>query len=101
MNVFANGDRLDNALLKCVYPSFCTFIDCPTGFVYPCDCSIHRDRKIYKLGDLTKEDFIDIWNGVKRRNLKQKLCNSELNCKTKCDEANCQFNKKYFEIKGE
>ena len=29
----------------------------------------------------------------KRKNLRKKLINSELDCKTKCDEANCQFNR--------
>lgn len=95
-NVFSDGDRLDNIDLKCIYPSFCAFIDCPTGFVYPCDCSIHRDRKIYKIGDLSLNSFYEIWNGEKRKNLRKSLLNSELNCKTKCDEANCQFNKCYF-----
>lgn len=43
------GDRYNNIDLKCLYPSFCSFVDAPTGFVYPCDCSIHRDRKYIKL----------------------------------------------------
>jgi len=100
-NVESKGDRLNNLDLKCVYPSYCSFIDCPTGFVYPCDCSIHRDRKIYKIGDLTTQMFTDIWNGSMRADLKKKLLNSELSCKTKCDEANCQFNKCFFRVKGE
>ena len=87
------GDRYNNIDLKCLYPSFCSFVDAPTGFVYPCDCSIHRDRKIYKIGDLKVQTFKEIWNGEKRKNLRKKLINSELDCKTKCDEANCQFNR--------
>ncbi len=98
-DVSSNGDRFNNDDLKCVYPSFCAFIDAPTGFVYPCDCSIHRDRKIYKIGELKVQTMKEIWNGEKREELKQKLLNSELNCKTKCDEANCQFNYCYFKQK--
>lgn len=95
------GDRESNHDLRCVYPSFCLFVDAPTGFVYPCDCSIHRDRKIYKIGELKKQSIKEIWNGNKRKNLKEKLLNSELNCKTKCDEANCQFNYCLLKQRGE
>lgn len=98
--VSLKGDRYQNDDLKCIYPSFCSFIDAPTGFVYPCDCSIHRDRKIYKIGDLKLQSFEEIWNGQERKILRQKLINSELNCKTKCDEANCQFNKCLLRKKG-
>lgn len=99
-NVSCNGDRMINLDLKCIYPSYCVFVDAPSGFVYPCDCSIHRDRKLYKIGDLHKESFKEIWNGEKRKLLQEKLLNSELDCKTKCDEANCQFNKKYFKMRN-
>lgn len=98
--VSLKGDRYQNDDLKCIYPSFCSFIDAPTGFVYPCDCSIHRDRNIYKIGDLKLQSFEEIWNGQERKILRQKLINSELNCKTKCDEANCQFNKCLLRKKG-
>ena len=91
-----SGDRNTNIDLKCVYPSFCAFVDAPSGFVYPCDCSIHRDRKIYKIGDLHKNSFKEIWNGEKKKELKEKLLNSELGCKMKCDEANCMFNRYYL-----
>ncbi len=90
------GDRSSNNDLRCVYPSFCLFIDAPTGYVYPCDCSIHRDKKVYKIGELKEQSMEEIWNGEPRRVLKRKLLNSELGCKTKCDEANCQFNYSYF-----
>ena len=100
-NISIFGDRSNNNDLRCVYPSFCSFIDAPTGFVYPCDCSIHRDRTIYKIGELKEHSMNEIWNGEKRKVLKKKLLNSELNCKTKCDEANCQFNYCYFKQRGE
>ncbi|MBQ3020711.1 MAG: radical SAM protein [Bacilli bacterium] len=98
-NVNCFGDRKSNKDLRCVYPSFCAFVDSPTGYVYPCDCSIHRDRKIYKIGELKNESFEEIWYGDKRKELKKKLLNSELTCKLKCDEANCQFNKCYLKVK--
>ena len=100
-NISTYGDREFNNDLRCVYPSFCSFVDAPTGFVYPCDCSIHRDRTIYKIGELKEDSMTEIWNGEKRKVLKKKLLNSELNCKTKCDEANCQFNYCYFKQRGE
>ena len=98
-NISSEGDRSTNLDLKCIYPSYCAFIDAPSGFVYPCDCSIHRDRTLYKIGDLHNETFKEIWYGEKKNNLQKMLLNSELNCKTKCDEANCQFNKCYFKMK--
>lgn len=94
------GDRFTNIDLKCIYPSYCAFIDAPTGYVYPCDCSIHRDRKIYKIGDLKVNSFEEIWNSQNRIQLARKLLNSELNCKTKCDQANCEFNQCYFKVRG-
>lgn len=87
-----NGDRDVNTTMRCIYPTLCAFVDAPSGGVYPCDCSIHRDKEIFKIGNLKEEKFIDIWNGYKRLSLKEKLLNSELNCKLKCDEANCKFN---------
>lgn len=93
------GDRSYNSDLKCVYPSFCAFVDCPSGLVYPCDCSIHRDRNIYNIGNLNNQTFYEIWDSNKRESLKNMLLNSELNCKTKCDESNCQFNYNYFSKK--
>ena len=91
-----NGDREYNTLARCVYPSFCSFIDCPTGLVYPCDCSIHRDRELYCIGSLHDNTFKEIWNGEKRKNLKKLLYRGMLDCPLKCDEANCLFNKNYF-----
>ena len=95
--VFANGDSSSKDNLKCIYPHFCAFIDCPTGDVFPCDCSIHRDRKIYNIGNLRIESFEEIWNGNKKKVLSKKLLRGKLNCKLKCDDANCLFNNKYFE----
>lgn len=96
-----NGDRTENENLKCVYPSFCAFIDCPTGDVYPCDCSIHRDRELYRIGNLKEQTFTEIWNAPKRTILKEKLLNGELDCKKKCDEANCFFSDCYFKFRNE
>ncbi len=76
-NISTFGDRDKNNDLRCVYPSFCSFIDAPTGFVYPCDCSIHRDRTIYKIGELKENSMGEIWNGEKRKVLK-KGCMKEL-----------------------
>ena len=91
-----DGDRSENEDNKCVYPSFCAFIDCPTGNVYPCDCSIHVDKEQYKIGNLIDSTFTEVWNGSKRHSLKEQLLEGKLNCKRRCDEANCFFNDCYF-----
>ena len=98
-NVFDSGDRENNLDLRCVYPSYCAFIDGPSKKVYPCDCSIHRDRTLYCIGDLGEASFKEIWNGERRIKIKELLINSKLDCKKKCDECNCNFNKFYFHLK--
>ena len=98
-NVSDNGDRANNLDLRCVYPSYCAFIDAPSKKVYPCDCSIHRDRNLYCLGDLEVQTFKEIWDGKRRKELKELLLNSKLDCKKKCDECNCMFNNFYFKKK--
>lgn len=92
-----NGDRKEKINLKCVVPNYCAFIDCPTGNVYPCDCSIHRDRELYNIGNLANQTFKEIWNGEKKKKLSKLLLEGKLNCKLKCDECNCLFSEKYFE----
>lgn len=95
-DVSKDGNRTENEDLKCVYPSFCAFIDAPSGNVYPCDCSIHRDRNLYKIGNLLDNSFSEIWNGLKRVYLRDELLKGKLDCRKKCDESNCLFNEKYF-----
>ena len=99
-NVEDNGNRLNNDDMRCIYPSYCAFIDAPSTKVYPCDCSIHRDRNLYCIGDLRSNSFTEIWNGQKRKELQNLLLESKLDCKKKCDEFNCKFNKNYFKLKG-
>ena len=96
-NIDERGNRSQNDDMRCSFANFCAFVDAPSGKVYPCDCSIHRDRKLYCLGDLHNDNFKDIWNGEKRKNLINQLNRGELSCKTMCDEANCLFNKKFYE----
>lgn len=88
-----NGARTQNQDMRCLFANFTAFIDCPTGKVYPCDCSIHCDRNLYCLGSLHEETFKNIWAGQKRADLLNMLNKGELNCKIKCDEANCIFNR--------
>ena len=82
--------------MRCFFANYSAFVDCPTGLVYPCDCSIHRDRLLYCLGDLHKNSFKDIWYSKKRNKLLLDLNNGKLNCKAKCDESNCIFNRLYL-----
>ncbi len=95
-NIDENGARLQNDDMRCFFANFAAFIDGPTGLVYPCDCSIHRDRILYCLGDLHKASFKEIWNDKKRKQLLVELNNGKLNCKAKCDESNCIFNRCYL-----
>lgn len=90
------GNREQNEDMRCVFANYCAFIDCPTGLVYPCDCSIHRDRVVYCIGDLHINSFTEIWNGDRRLQLINKLNCGSLSCKKMCDEANCLFNRNYF-----
>ena len=92
-----NGNRKEKNNLKCIFPNYCAFIDCPTGNVYPCDCSIHRDKNIYNIGNLKNQTFKEIWYGEKKRKLSTLLLAGKLDCKLKCDECNCLFIEKYFE----
>ena len=92
VNKYGSRKELDD--LKCVCPSYIAFVDAPSGLVYPCDCSLHRDRNIYKIGDLHKKNFEEIWEDEQRKKLCSMLLNSELECRKKCDQANCLFNKK-------
>lgn len=91
-----NGERKQNENLRCFFANFSAFIDCPTGKVYPCDCSIHCDRNLYCLGSLHNLSFKDIWEGKIRLNLIEKLNHGDMSCKTKCDEANCIFNRTFL-----
>lgn len=95
-NIDENGARSQNEDMRCFFANYSAFVDCPTGLVYPCDCSIHRDRLLYCLGDLHKNSFKDIWYSKKRNKLLLDLNNGKLNCKAKCDESNCIFNRLYL-----
>ena len=87
------GSRDELIDLRCLCPSYTAFVDAPSGGVYPCDCSLHRDRLIYQIGDLKNESFSQIWQSEKKFKLKALLLTSELDCKNKCDQTNCLFNK--------
>lgn len=95
-NIDKRGNRIQNEDMRCAFANFCAFVDCPTGLVYPCDCSIHRDRKIYCIGDLHNNSFKEIWQSDNRNELIKKLNLGALSCKSMCDEANCLFNRNYY-----
>jgi radical SAM protein with 4Fe4S-binding SPASM domain len=100
LNIFNdNGDRNANDDIKCVYPSFCAFIDCPTGNVYPCDCSMWRDPELYKIGNLLNNRFADVWQSDKKHLIQGMLSANKLECVKKCDESNCLFNRRYKKFK--
>ena len=94
------GDRNANDDIKCVYPSFCAFVDCPTGNVYPCDCSMWRDPELYKIGNLLDNSFESVWKSDKKNMIQEMLSANKLECVRKCDESNCLFNRKYQKFIG-
>lgn len=96
LELFNNDyNRNTNDDIKCVYPSFCAFVDCPTGNVYPCDCSMWRDPKLYKIGNLIESNFTEVWNSGKKKQIQEMLKQQKMSCVQKCDESNCLFNRRY------
>ncbi|WP_106767833.1 radical SAM protein [Paenibacillus faecalis] len=87
----------ENNNFKCYYPQFASHVDCPTASVYPCDCTIHRDPKFFKVGSLSEKSFKEIWNDSPMANLRKSLENKYVFCKKNCDRANVLFNN---EIEG-
>ncbi len=94
-NEFLNdGSDLSKNEVKCFFPSYCSFVDCVTGNVYPCDCSVHRDENFYSLGNLKKHPFKEIWCSSRACQLREMVKNYSCSCKVKCDCANVLFNKR-------
>lgn len=77
---------------SCSFPQYSAYIDCPTGGVYPCDCTIHRDPDFYCCGNLCSATFPDIWSGFKMEQIRDVLFHSCTECKFNCDYVNCYFN---------
>lgn len=79
---------------KCYFPMFSAYIDCTSGDVFPCDCTVHRERQKYLCGNLLENSFVDIWRGSKMEQIRQEQIHCPQMCKENCDFANMYFNKK-------
>lgn len=90
-----NGSDFRKNSIKCQCLNYISFVDCVSGQVYPCDCSIHRDKEFYSIGNLLKNSFCEIWNSKKAEELRKTLYLNCTSCKSKCDGANVMFNKYY------
>lgn len=88
---YSKGLYLSNDY-SCVFPYFSAYVDCTTGYLYPCDCTVHRDPKFYICGDLKKDKLSEIWTSHKMAELRHMLCNDPVMCKENCDYANRYFN---------
>lgn len=77
---------------KCFFPMHSAYIDCTSGDVFPCDCTVHRDRKKYLCGNLETLSFAQIWTGMKMEEIREEQINCSQICKENCDFANIYFN---------
>ena len=87
-----DGSDLRKNTKPCQILSYCCFIDCVSGNVYPCDCSVHRDYNYYCIGNIKQNSFKEIMNSEKTSKLRKELLKCS-KCKSKCDYANMYFNK--------
>ena len=92
-----DGSDLRKNDVPCKILELCTFIDCVSGNVYPCDCSVHRDSDYYAIGNVLEDSISNIFYSDKADVLRKKLIKCS-KCKSKCDYANVYLNK---EIKDE
>ncbi len=95
-NYLSDGTDLRKNSIPCNILNYCCFIDCVSGNVYPCDCSVHRDFDYYAIGNVLDSSLEDIFTSEKSIVLRKELrCFSK--CKGKCDYANVFLNKKINE----
>lgn len=97
INVFQS--RCVGQDISCYFPYYATYVDCPTGKVYPCDCTIHRSED-YCYGNLFENSFTELWNGEKLKDLRSKLINEKMLCKTFCDSVNISTNIEWAQNKS-
>lgn len=79
--------RCSGEAIPCYFPYCSTYVDCPSGDVYPCDCTIHRSQS-YCYGNLVESSFAELWNGDKLKELRRRLLQEKMSCKAFCDSAN-------------
>ena len=94
-----NGDDYRKEKIPCKILKYTLFIDCVSGNVYPCDCSVHRDEDYYAIGNLIDNPLNQIIGNKKYIMLLKELEIECSKCKSKCDSANIYMNKKIYEKK--
>lgn len=80
----------------CYFSRSAIYVDCPSGNIYPCDCTVHRDKNAYSYGNVRQQNLELIWKGEKREQLKQQLEAGQMSCKLCCDYANNYYNTHYM-----
>lgn len=79
---------------RCVFPRYAAYVDCATGDVFPCDCTVHRSpRSTFELGNVWTRPLDEIWNDepIKRiRGVLETSCDP--GCKRDCDWNNMRTN---------
>ena len=86
--------------VPCFFPSYSVYIDCPTGNVFPCDCTVHRKDENYCLGNIYEKSLQVIWKDKKIKDIRNKLRKQDCLCINKCDATNKYMNKKIIDFLG-
>lgn len=92
----SDGTDFRKHSVPCSIIDYCGFIDCVSGDVYPCDCSVHRDEEHYSMGNVLESDISEIHNSKKTKVLRKELRGFS-KCKGMCDYANVFLNQKINE----
>ncbi len=92
---FYNKNKSDQYIAEnfsCYFPQYCSYVDCTTGNIYPCDCTIHRKHNDYIIGNLLYDSFKNIWNSSVSQELRSRLLHNNMNCRMNCDYNNVNTN---------
>jgi MoaA/NifB/PqqE/SkfB family radical SAM enzyme len=79
---------------RCLFPRYALYIDFPTGAVFPCDCTVHRNpQSTFELGNVWKQPLAEIWQGEPVRKIREVLESPcDPGCKRDCDWNNMRTN---------
>lgn len=99
-DVFIDCKQTCSKNMPCYFPQYSMYIDCTSGSVYPCDCTVHRDSNYYSCGNLLNESLLNIWNGEKMCDLRKRLSKGSEICNFQCDSSNKLFNDFVMKLKS-
>jgi len=88
------GEMGTEKIYRCVFPEHALYLDCPTGDVFPCDCTVHREpTSTFVLGNVFSQSLQDIWTGHAIEKLRATLRSPcDPGCKRDCDWNNMRTN---------